>query len=135
MKLEKIAALVLAVGLCLLSWFGNLPNLMQHHISVFPWGVDILVFPLVLIPALWSLRKKERASTRNALQQAGWAIVWRAGLPFALFVTVLGAAAFTPGEIILLLTTFAGTLILAIVMGWGWAYACAWALGRKGVPA
>jgi hypothetical protein len=135
MKLEKIAALVLAAGLCLLSWFGNLPNLMQHHISVFPWGVDIFVFPLVLIPALWSLRTKERTSTRNALQLAGWAIAWRAAVPFALFITVLGAAAFTPGHIMLLLTTFAGALILATFAGWGWSYACAWALSRKGAPA
>ena len=119
MKLEKIAALVLAACLCLLSWFGNIPNLMQHHISVFPWGVDILVFPLVLVPALWYLRAKKRVTARNALQQAGWAIVWRAALPFALFMTMLCAAAFTPGRILLLLTTFAGTLILIAVMGWG----------------
>jgi hypothetical protein len=119
MKLEKIAALVLVAGLCLLSWFGNLPNLTQHHISVFPWGVDILVFPLVLIPALWYLRAKERATTRNALQQAGWAIVWRAALPFALFMTALGVIAFTPRNNTLLFEGFAGTLILATVMGWG----------------
>lgn len=138
-KPEAKSALILAASLCSLSWLGNQAGIAIHRVSVFTDGIAILPLPVVLFFALRTLSRSGAAADRAALQHAGWSIVWRAAIPFALFTTGLGLFTYSSHSVehavTLALVLLFGTLVAISVVGWVCTLVIAALLGgrREGV--
>jgi hypothetical protein len=111
MKLEAKSALILAASLCLFSWLGFTDGI-----------IALLPFPVVLFLALRTLSHSGAAADHAALRHAGWSIVWRAAVPFALFTTGLGLFTYSSHSVehavTLALVLLFGTLVATSVVGW-----------------
>lgn len=103
----------LLMGFCL---FGNSLGGDRHLVSIFPWAVSLLAFPLVIYPGL-HMRARNGPATAAQLRRAGWSIVWPAAIVFACFTTALSVATFAHPATILLAVVFAGTLVATAILG------------------
>ncbi len=135
MKPETKSALALGSGLCLLSWLGNRAGVFTHQPNTFPRGAAVLLVTGVLFMTLRHLSHSGRAQSRVELQRAGWSVVWRAAVPFALFTTALGLSTFqlhsgwhAAGLTLVLLV---GTLATTAAVGWASTFIVARWLSRS----
>jgi hypothetical protein len=124
MKPASWFALLLGTLLIGFGWVGNSVRGDEHSVSIFPWFVTLLAFPLAIYPGL-RLQAQTGQATVAELRRAGWSIVWPAAVLFACFNTAFGAATFAHPAAILLVFAFGGTLVATIILGMLCAQLCA----------
>lgn len=133
MKSTRWFGLLLAMLLIGFCWVGNSVRGDGHLVSIFPWAVSLVIFPLVIYPGL-RLQARTGQTTVAELRRAGWSIVWPAAIVFACFTTALSAVTFAHPAAILLATVVGGTLVGTTILGMLCAQLCALVIAGLSSP-
>lgn len=106
---------VLATFLIVFFSIGNQRGTPTHTLSVFPWLVSVLPFPLVLLPMLWQHWKGVSHVTRGTVVRHNERVVRWAAIFFSVFTTLFSYGHFNNPWLALYMG--ASTLITTWVIG------------------
>ena len=126
-------SLALTLGLIFFFTLGNPMNDTDRTLSVFPYLLSLIPFPLVLYPLLRSQSQKQGDFNVWVGLRIGESVVRKAVFAFSLYVLVYGYFYFKSSFLSLVTASFLIALVGGWILGVAIAAICAWLVSRKTV--
>ena len=130
---ESKHGLILAAVLIGLFVIGNLTSSAPHTLSVFPWLINFVAFPLVLYPAIRAIGIR-RYGTSITLHQGVWigeAITRRAALLFGIFNACYSYFYFEHSGLRFMVIGFVMAALLTWLIGLMCSFLCTFIITRR----